>query len=296
MTEHSLVLPGGRQLHYAVYGTADGLPILYFHGTPSSRLEPGLLNFYGVDIEGYLAKKNLRLIAVDRPGMGLSTFNPGGSFLSFADDAARLLAALHISSCPLMCWSGGGSYALAMAWKYPSLIKNVFILCGFSRQFTKEVTTLMTHNKWYFRTARYTPWLLGVALNAVRHSRSKNSVPQWITGLPDADYHFLKEPEGLRQLLRHTVREACRKGTKGAIHEARLYYKPLGFDIADIQQPVHYWWGTLDNTVIHLHAKAVEEGIKNSVLHYKRGEAHLSLWVHYFTEVLDTVLSASPAP
>ena len=89
---------------------------------------------------------------------------------------------------------------------------------------------------------------------------------------------------------------ACRNGSKGPLHEARLYYKPLGFDISDIQQPVHYWWGTLDNTVIHLHAKAVEEGIKDSVLHYKRGEAHLSLWVHYFTEVLDTVLSASPSP
>src|SRR5687768_587770 len=289
MTEHTIVLPGGRKLGYAVYGTADGSPVLYFHGTPSSRLEPQLLNFYGVDIESYLAKKRLRLIAVERQGMGLSTFNPQGSFLSFAEDAAQLLTALHISNCSLICWSGGGPYALAMAWKYPSIIKVVFIICGFSRQFTKEVTALMTYNKWYFRTAKYTPWLLGFVLNRIRHSRSKISIPQWITGLPDADYNLLKQPEGLRQLAAHTVKEACRNGAKGPIHEARLYYNPFGFDIAHIQQPVHYWWGDLDNTVIHLHAKAVEEGIKNSVLHYKKGEAHLSLWVNYFTEVIDTI-------
>ena len=241
MTEHTIVLPGGRKLGYAVYGTADGLPVLYFHGTPSSRLEPQLLNFYGVDIEGCLAKKRLRLIAVDRPGMGLSSFNPKGSFLSFAEDAAQLLAALHISHCSLICWSGGGPYALAMAWKYPSVIRDVFIICGFSRQFTKEVTALMKYNKWYFRTAKYTPWLLGFALNRVRNSRSKIAIPQWITGLPDADYNLLKQPEGLHQLSAHTVKEACRKGVKGPIHEARLYYNPLGFDIAHIQQAVHYW-------------------------------------------------------
>ena len=71
MTEHTIVLHDGRKVGYAVYGTAEGVPVLYFHGTPSSRLEPQLLNFYGVDIEDYLAKKRLRLIAVDRPGMGL---------------------------------------------------------------------------------------------------------------------------------------------------------------------------------------------------------------------------------
>lgn len=32
-------LPGGRRLGFDEYGPADGAPVFYFHGSPSTRIE-----------------------------------------------------------------------------------------------------------------------------------------------------------------------------------------------------------------------------------------------------------------
>src|SRR5919112_641474 len=112
MTDQTFLLPDERTLGYAIYGPEDGKPVLYFHGTPSSRLEPLLLYEYDVDLERLLAGAGLRLIAVDRPGKGLSSFDKNASFLSFADDVQHLCVHLGVTQCPVLCWSGGGPYAL----------------------------------------------------------------------------------------------------------------------------------------------------------------------------------------
>ena len=91
MTEGSIILPDHRKLGYSVYGAMGARPVLYFHGTPSSRLELNFLFEHGINLEKYLSDARLQLIAVDRPGMGLSSFNGNGSFLSFADDIIHLL-------------------------------------------------------------------------------------------------------------------------------------------------------------------------------------------------------------
>ena len=292
MTEQKITLPDGRTLAYTVYGAVDGQPLLYFHGTPSSRLEILFLNSYNIDPEQALVQTKLKLIAVDRPGMGLSSFHPAGSFLSFTDDVAFLLNALEITGCPLLCWSGGGPYALAMAWKYAYLIKDVFILCGFSTRFTKKVFQQMSTNKWYFRTAKYFPWLLTTAMNQLRNGTPRFSVPQWLTGLCDVDYQLIKDPRHLKAISDYSFKEACRQNAKGAAHEAQLYFQDFGFDITEVMQPVHYWWGTEDNTVVRLHAEAIERRVPKNAVHYIQGEGHLSLYINYFEEVL-RIISAS---
>jgi pimeloyl-ACP methyl ester carboxylesterase len=289
MTEHTMVLPDGRTLGYSVYGAAEDKPLLYFHGTPSSRLELKLLNQYGVDIEQQILDAGLKIIAVDRPGMGLSSFNAKGTFLSFAFDVSVLLQSLGISNCPVLCWSGGGPYALAIAWQYPSLINGIYIICGFSRSLGKQVFREMNAAKLYFRSAKCTPLLLEGSLNLVRDVNPSHPLPKWITGLPQVDYRLIKSPTHLETLINLTLKEACREGAKGALHEARLYFKDFGFALSDIMQTVHYWWGTKDNTVVHAHAKEIEERIKNKVMHYKKDEGHLSLYIYFFHEVLQTI-------
>lgn len=103
MTTNIFLLPDKRDLSYCFYGPGDGKKVLYFHGTPSSRLEPSLLTAYDIDIEVLLFKYKLQLIAADRPGMGLSSFNPGGNFISFAADVKLLLENLKIKECKVLC-------------------------------------------------------------------------------------------------------------------------------------------------------------------------------------------------
>ena len=62
-----------RKLSYAIYGPEDGRPVLYFHGTPSSRREILLLKSYGVDFDKALFEAGIKLIAVDRHALQTET-------------------------------------------------------------------------------------------------------------------------------------------------------------------------------------------------------------------------------
>lgn len=288
MQDHIFKLSDGRDLSYATFGPLYGIPVLYFHGTPSSRLEPLLLNIYGSNLENLLEKNNIRLIAVDRPGMGKSSFNLQNSYLKFAADVKELLHHLDINSCSLLCWSGGGTYALAMAHE-SSIISGVYIICGFSRQFNKEVLQQMGTNKIYFLTAKRFPWFLELSLKIVSGRKVKRPVPQWLTGLPYVDYMLLHEVDQLEWLSKLTLKEAVIKETRGAVEEAKSYFKSPGFKLKEIKQKVHYWWGTKDSAVVQLHAEAVEQQVPNAVMHYREGEGHLSLYIKAFDEILQTI-------
>lgn len=87
----SITLPDGRQLGYAQYGTENGIPIICMHGLPGSRID-----FARSDA----AAKSVgaRLIAVDRPGIGLSSLHPRGTLLTFASDVGILADKLGLSS------------------------------------------------------------------------------------------------------------------------------------------------------------------------------------------------------
>lgn len=284
-------LKDGRKLGFALYGPETGQPVLYFHGTPSSRLEPQLLNAYNVNLEDLLLRSGIRLIAIDRPGMGLSSLHPTGDFLSFAEDVKQVADHLSVSACPVLCWSGGGPYALAMAFRFSQLITSVFILCGFSRHFDKEVFGQMGFNQWYFRLAKRAPWFLKGVMNLVRKKEIRRFLPQKFTGLAYVDYALLKDISRLNLVAQTTLKEACRDGAAGAVSEARLYYRDFGFSLSAIRQPVHYWWGTLDMSVNRVHAEAVEQQVAGAVMHYRENEGHLSMYIKGFQEAMQLISS-----
>jgi pimeloyl-ACP methyl ester carboxylesterase len=81
------VLPDGRRLGYSIVG--EGKPVVYFHGTVSSRLEVLLLK--------ELAESGkLQIIGVDRPGYGLSTFRSRKDLRDFNGDVNFLMDRLGV--------------------------------------------------------------------------------------------------------------------------------------------------------------------------------------------------------
>ncbi len=84
-------LPDGRKLGYNEHGSPDGKPLFYFHGSPSSRLEANL--YVSEDL---LQSLGVRLIAVDRPGMGLSDFQPNRRLLDLPKDLLALADHLNL--------------------------------------------------------------------------------------------------------------------------------------------------------------------------------------------------------
>src|SRR5437868_5685888 len=65
----SITLRDGSRLAYGEYGDPSGIAVFYFHGTPGSRLE-------GTIADEAAGRLGVRLIAIDRPGIGFSAFKP----------------------------------------------------------------------------------------------------------------------------------------------------------------------------------------------------------------------------
>src|SRR5262249_42400902 len=69
-------LPDGRNLGYKDFGDPNGRPVFAFHGWPGSS------EMFSV-ADGVAREKGVRVISVERPGMGASTFQPNRKLLDW---------------------------------------------------------------------------------------------------------------------------------------------------------------------------------------------------------------------
>src|SRR5437016_366230 len=83
----SIMLRDGRRLAYGEYGESSGVAVFYFHGTPGSRIE-------GTIADQAAKRLGVRLIAIDRPGIGFSAFKPRRRLRDWPADVAELADAL----------------------------------------------------------------------------------------------------------------------------------------------------------------------------------------------------------
>ena len=234
-------LRDGRMLGYAEYGALEGEPVFYFHGFPTSRIE-WLLS----DPDDSAADLNARVIAVDRPGMGLSDFKRGRRILDWPDDVIQLADALHIDRFAVLGVSGGGPYACACAFKISGRLTATAIVCGMG---PIEAPGVREGMSWSLAgkaslIRRMVLWMtsLGVRRNPDQFvSRFKGT-------LPEPDRLLLDQPEMAKAFVA-AVREAFRSGIGGANQDATLYTRPWRFRLQDITAEVHLWHGALDLNV-----------------------------------------------
>jgi alpha-beta hydrolase superfamily lysophospholipase len=90
-TSATLMLPDGRKLGYAQYGSPTGRAILYQHGFPGSRIEAAQLHDLSTEL-------GFRIIAIDRPGHGWSSPHPCSKLLDWPKDVERLTEHLELES------------------------------------------------------------------------------------------------------------------------------------------------------------------------------------------------------
>ena len=102
-------------------GDRDGRPVLFFHGTPDTRLarHPD---------DGIAASLAVRLVAADRPGLGGSDVDPDASPTTVADDHAHVLDHLGIERTAVLAWSAGTIPALAFAGRHPDRVERLTLV------------------------------------------------------------------------------------------------------------------------------------------------------------------------
>ena len=94
-TSSILTLPDGRKLGYAQYGSQAGRPVILHHGLACSRLD-------GAFFHEVAQQLDVRVIGVDRPGMGWSTPHPTRTLLDIAKDVEHLTEHLKLDEYSLM--------------------------------------------------------------------------------------------------------------------------------------------------------------------------------------------------
>jgi pimeloyl-ACP methyl ester carboxylesterase len=92
---------------YAEYGPRGGTPVVFLPGAGCGRLMS-----FGEEL---LDQRRIRLISVDRPGLGTSTPDPDKTFASVGADVARVIEDLAGQPVPLVANSQGAPFGLAVA-------------------------------------------------------------------------------------------------------------------------------------------------------------------------------------
>ncbi|MGB3184515.1 MAG: alpha/beta hydrolase [Ornithinimicrobium sp.] len=83
--EESVRLADGRDLRYVQFGQPDAPEVIYCHGFPSNSVDLRLLEPM---LEQYPVRA--RVVAIDRPGFGRSSFQPGKTFSDWPRDVAEV--------------------------------------------------------------------------------------------------------------------------------------------------------------------------------------------------------------
>jgi len=281
----SILTRDGRHLAYAEYGTSGGKPVFFFHGMPGSRL------FRPYD--EITARLGVRLICVDRPGYGGSTFQPGRRILDWSGDIARLADALDIVKFSVTGHSGGGPYVAACAFALPERVNAAAILSGAGPLEAPGAAEAMSAvNRFGSKAGRYLPWSVWkILVWLIYHRRAGDPAAAMDKARgqrPQADDQQFRLPE-VRQTCLASEVEAFRQGLNGLAWDARLLTRPWGFALEGLQVPVHIWQGTRDDQATVPMAHYLAAKIPGSRLTLCEGEAHLLLFPHW-EEILKQLL------
>ncbi len=273
--EGSYRLPDGREIGFCEYGVAGGRPVLWFHGTPggSRQIAP----------VGRLAAERLgiRLIALDRPGMGASTAHVYRNVLGWADDIGTILDAVGIDRYAVVALSGGGPYALACAARHRSRVAAVAVLGGVA----PSVGPDRVHGG-LVGTLRRTSRLLGLARVPAGHAlhllvRSSRPLSGQVFELfkaisPEGDRRVFSDP-AMKAMFIEDIVVGTRRQWVAPILDLIQFSRDWGFRLADLTVPVRLWQGDADHIVPAAHAQHLATRLHDAELRIRPGESHLGV-------------------
>jgi pimeloyl-ACP methyl ester carboxylesterase len=281
----TVALADGRALGFAEYGDPSGRPVLFFPGTPSGRL------FHHSD-ESIAMALGARVLTVDRPGYGLSDFQPRRTLLDWPSDVTALADALGIDRFAVAGISGGAPYVAACAFGIPDRLTAAVIVSGLGPIDWPGATERMpTERRVGVGLGRRAPWLvrplLWLTLNP--HRDPQRFYQRMVARSSGVDRAVLARPE-IKTMLIANWAEANRTGVRGYAWETVIFSRPWGFRLEDIEMEVRLWHGEEDASM----PIAVGHHLAGTIPHCRAtflpGEGHFLLFNHW-EEILAAMVS-----
>lgn len=286
----SITLTDGRVLGYAESGDPKGTALFLFHGLNSSRLEVNIA-------DEAMLRSGIRCIGIDRPGMGLSTFQEDRRVLGFVDDVEALADHLAIEKFFVMGVSAGTPYALACTYKIPHRIISCGIISGVAPVFTCGLKEMSKGSRFFILLAQRSPWLIKYLFWFLHGRISQNTAKEntFLEGimfaLDDVDKDLIKIPSA-KSVLTETFREGYRQGSKGVAYDGILAFgKPWGFKLEEINfRDIYLWHGEKDKGMPSTMVKCMTGKLENATLKTYPKEGHLSIIFNQLDEILTDFL------
>jgi len=227
-TASKIILRDGRTLAYRTIGAPAGHPIIFTHGNLNSRL------FHPAweKTDAQTCAANAHVIAVDRPGVGLSSPHPSRTYSTFADDIQQLTATLSLPTFSIIGFSSGGPHALACAaYSVPNLAS----------------CSLVSSDAPYLVMPGMTERLYGTAVVTHEHAvgLSRTNAKGMRLG-----YAAMSKPTRV-EIAMADVDAATRQGYDGPASDSVLETGDWGFPLrmSEGMPPLRVWHGTEDYDV-----------------------------------------------
>ena len=278
-----LTRDGGR-VAWNEYGDPAGRPMIYCHGWPSSRLQARLLH--------HLAReRGIRVLALDRPGMGRSTRQPGRTLASWPALVAGFADALGIGRFAQLGVSGGGPYVLACAAFLPERVAASAVLCGAVPLAGADWRGLHPAYRMLIPLRKLPGPLfnLPLALTGLLATGGFGKAPvSWLLRtLADADRELLLAHPSAQRVLAESLREGIRQGGRGVMADADVYFQDWGIPLDQVRLPIRYWHGGMDRNISVAMARRFVARIPGARLDIDSGEGHFSLAIRRAADAMD---------
>lgn len=221
-------------------GDPHGHPVLYLHGSGSSRLEADV---YDSDARTL----GVRMVSWDRPGSGQRPPTPARSILDVVPDVRDVLSQLKLTRAPVVGLSGGGVHALALACAAPELVTRVVLVNPGGPATVSLVRQLPARLQLTVLAARW-PWLLrqlSRPVEALAKDLPKALSSKAGRSLHPVDLEVLRDPAVLTPFAAASLEGACQPGA-WANEALMFWHRSWPFDPTNMQAPVEVFSGSHD--------------------------------------------------
>jgi pimeloyl-ACP methyl ester carboxylesterase len=286
--EGTVTVGSGRHFGFAEFGPAHGRPIIWMHGTPGARRQiPESARLAAAEL-------GLRIVGIDRPGVGASSAHLHESLLDVAAEIGEVADQLGLDRFAMIGLSGGGPYVLACCHLFPDRIAVGGILGGMAPvQGDERVEGGVINN-----LSGLAPLVarlripLSISLTALLWSLRPVASPAfdlYARLSPEGDRRVFERPE-IKAMFLDDLLLGSRTGLAALFYDFVLISRPWGFSLRDIKVPIRWWHGDADNLVPLDHGRHMVSLIPDAQLYVRPGESHLG-GLGAAVEVLDTLLA-----
>jgi pimeloyl-ACP methyl ester carboxylesterase len=272
-----------RAVGAAEFGDPDGVPVLWCHGGPGSRLEPMWLDQAATN-------SGLRIIGIDRPGYGLSDPHPGRSISTVVADMLAVADQLSIETFLTVGVSTGGAYALAIAALAPARVLGVVACCSVTDMSWEPGRATMSvphaHAVW---DAVDRDAAIAAAVDAHGENGSKMLNGGMAPALSELDKELFADREWMSAAM-VGFPEMFTFGLEGyaddRIADGRGW---IDFDVGSIRCPVVVLHGNADRMADVSHARHTAAIVPGAELRLVEGHGHFSIETLVIPELVQIV-------